>query len=186
MQREFDCHLFLWDTTNLPFSILAKETDGETPIFDDNLFTILHAIRKFPTSDEEISEFEMYIPASKAGKKSPCTHLSQEKKVFQECWLSFLKRPSQTHQKEILTIMPTRIIPHFSKPQLLMDFLTDSYDSGTHPLHLISSQDNLTGFFLQVVSLLCCHSMASSCLYKRKTSTIQTSSQNFTLSLTVI
>lgn len=82
----------------------------------------------------------MYIPASKAAKKSSCTHLSQEKKVFQECWLSFLKRSSQTHQKDILTIMPTRIIPHFTKPQLLMDFLTDSYDSGTLTLYPFSFQ----------------------------------------------
>jgi len=115
--------------------VLAKEIDNETPIFDENLFIILHAIRNFPNSDEEISEFEVYISASKTTKKSPCTHLSQEKKVFQECWLGFLKRPSQTHQKEILTIMPTRIIPHFTKPQLLMDFLTDSYDSGTSMVH---------------------------------------------------
>lgn len=51
--------------------------------------------------------------------------------VFQQCWLALLQLPLNSEQyKAVLVVMHKRIILHMPKPQLLMDFLTDSYNLG--------------------------------------------------------
>jgi U3 small nucleolar RNA-associated protein 19 len=56
---------------------------------------------------------------------------SSYKVAFQATWLSHLHHPLETSQlKQLLLIIHKQIIPYMNKPQLLMDWLTDSYNSG--------------------------------------------------------
>jgi len=53
------------------------------------------------------------------------------KVAFQSVWLTHLRHPLQTPQlKQLLLIFHKRIIPYFNTPRLLMDWLTDSYNTG--------------------------------------------------------
>lgn len=64
-------------------------------------------------------------------KKHPLNSLSQHKKQVQEAWLAVMAVGlSRDRKKKVLDIMATSIAPWFTKPELLMDFLTDCYNSG--------------------------------------------------------
>ena len=53
------------------------------------------------------------------------------KKVAQELWLNILRRSlTKAQRKIILGLMTTHIVPWFTRPELLMDFLTDSFNIG--------------------------------------------------------
>jgi U3 small nucleolar RNA-associated protein 19 len=57
--------------------------------------------------------------------------LSAHKRVFSDCWLALMKLPmTQESYKKILLIMHKKIIPHMPQPTLLMDYLTESYNTG--------------------------------------------------------
>lgn len=56
------------------------------------------------------------------------------KVAFQALWLAYLRKPlSPPRLKQILLIIHKRITPYMNKPPLLMDFLTDAYNSGPYP-----------------------------------------------------
>lgn len=100
---------------------------SENPLFD-NALEVLTAIESVPESKEELEDF--YLPAPKK-----TTHvlysLSQHKKRAQGAWLALMNLETNKEQsKTILRLMTTSIAPWFLKPELLMDFLTDSYDAG--------------------------------------------------------
>ena len=51
--------------------------------------------------------------------------------AFQTVWLAHLRHSFEPAQlKQLLLIVHKRIIPYMNKPQLLMDWLTDSYNTG--------------------------------------------------------
>lgn len=53
------------------------------------------------------------------------------KKRAQEAWLAILRNNlSQSQRKSLLRMMVHNIEPWFTRPELLMDFLTDSYNEG--------------------------------------------------------
>lgn len=81
-----------------------------------------------PESKEELEDF--YVPAPK--KTSHALYsLTQHKKRAQRAWLALMNLEMDKEQrKRILSLMAASIAPWFIKPELLMDFLTDSYDSG--------------------------------------------------------
>uniref|UniRef100_A0A7N9B1Z9 Nucleolar complex associated 4 homolog n=1 Tax=Mastacembelus armatus TaxID=205130 RepID=A0A7N9B1Z9_9TELE len=55
----------------------------------------------------------------------------EHKRVFERMWLGFLKYklPSNMYKK-VLVILHDSILPHMSKPTLMIDFLTAAYDVG--------------------------------------------------------
>jgi hypothetical protein len=56
---------------------------------------------------------------------------SSYKVAFQTVWLANLRHSFEPAQlKQVLLIVHKRIIPYMNKPQLLMDWLTDSYNTG--------------------------------------------------------
>ena len=59
-------------------------------------------------------------------------HSSQAvKRAAQDAWVSILgSKMSKAQRKLLLGFMDTRIVPWFQKTEILMDFLTDSFDSG--------------------------------------------------------
>lgn len=53
------------------------------------------------------------------------------KVAFQSLWLAYLRKPlSPAHLKQLLLIIHKRITPYMNNPPLLMDFLTNAYNSG--------------------------------------------------------
>jgi U3 small nucleolar RNA-associated protein 19 len=55
----------------------------------------------------------------------------QQKKQCQSAWLALLRcNPERRQRKRLLEVMAESIAPWFAQPELLMDFLTDSYNAG--------------------------------------------------------
>ncbi|KAK9374757.1 CBF/Mak21 family-domain-containing protein [Lipomyces chichibuensis] len=114
-------------------SLLANDaqtnlSDAQKATFTTNLLSALYAIDDFPTEDVHLNEFWVELPKK---SKQPVTKLSAQKAAFQDSWLAVLRLPLTVDQyKYILQIMHNKIVPYMSKPQTLMDFLTDSYDAG--------------------------------------------------------
>jgi U3 small nucleolar RNA-associated protein 19 len=94
----------------------------------DHALEILVAIETVPESQAELVDF--YVPAPKSLKHA-LHGLTAHKKNAQGAWLAMMSQElSKEQRKRILGIMASSIAPWFLKPELLMDFLTDSYDSG--------------------------------------------------------
>ena len=57
--------------------------------------------------------------------------LKNHQKAFSSAWLALLRLPlsSEVHKKVLLNLN-TDVLPHMTDPKLLMDFLTDSYNTG--------------------------------------------------------
>lgn len=94
----------------------------------DTALEILKAIETVPESKEEIEDFYVSAPVkSSHGLYS----LNQHKKRAQGAWLALISMDmSREQRKVILGLMAESIAPWFVKPELLMDFLTDSYNTG--------------------------------------------------------
>lgn len=97
-------------------------------IVRDNILGLLAALVQFPAKDEELGKFWI---ATSASSKSGADTLNAHRKTFSESWIAVLRfRLTEDQYKQILSIMHKRIIPNMPKPQMLMDFLVDSYDVG--------------------------------------------------------
>ncbi len=94
----------------------------------ENAISILSAVESVPEDKEELEDF--YIPQPK--KKGHALYsLTAHKKQAQAAWLAVLKLDlTKEQRKNILGLMSNYIAPWFMKPELLMDFLTDSYNTG--------------------------------------------------------
>ncbi|KAI9764026.1 MAG: hypothetical protein M1835_007662 [Candelina submexicana] len=93
-----------------------------------NVIKLLSAVEAPPCSKEKLSNF--YLPPLKKLKHSLYS-LTAHKKAAQEAWLSLLRTGlPPAHRKTILSLISPTIAPWFLKVELLMDFLTDSYDVG--------------------------------------------------------
>jgi U3 small nucleolar RNA-associated protein 19 len=102
----------------------AQVTDAE--VFD-NALEILSPIEP-PESKEELEDF--YCPKPKKSKHDLYS-VSKHKSRAQAAWLALLKLDMNKEQrKKVLGFMADTIAPWFLKPELLMDFLTDSYNTG--------------------------------------------------------
>ncbi|KAI1208315.1 CBF/Mak21 family-domain-containing protein [Annulohypoxylon truncatum] len=135
IRQEF-CEKFLAEYTDIRYhtfkalkDILSLESDesSDEDLFD-NAFDLLSFFEDVPDSAEDMSQF--YVDAPKK-KSDPVKSLNQHKRQAQEAWLAlFALDPNREQRKNVLQIMTKSIAPWFTKPELLMDFLTDSYDSG--------------------------------------------------------
>ncbi|KAI1142165.1 nucleolar complex protein [Hypoxylon sp. FL0543] len=134
VRQEF-CEKFLGEFADVRFytfkalkDILSRDhsTSPDEKLFD-SVFDILSFFEEVPGA-EDMDEF--YIDAPKK-KSDPVKSLNQHKKQAQEAWLALLNlEPNREQRKKVLQIMTKSIAPWFTKPELLMDFLTDSYNSG--------------------------------------------------------
>ncbi|KAI6711649.1 nucleolar complex protein 4 [Diplocarpon mali] len=89
---------------------------------------VLTAVESIPESKEELEDF--YVPAPNK-KTHSLFSLTQHKKRAQGAWLALMNLEMDKDQrKTILGLIVKSIAPWFMKPELLMDFLTDSYNSG--------------------------------------------------------
>lgn len=94
------------------------------PVFD-----LLSSIEGVPQSREELVDF--YVDPPKKQKGHELFSVSKHKKAAQDAWLALMGRNmTRDQRKRLLDIMSSVIAPWFTKPELLMDFLTDCYNSG--------------------------------------------------------
>ncbi|KXJ92309.1 CBF/Mak21 family-domain-containing protein [Microdochium bolleyi] len=133
--REEFCEKFLGEFADIRFYtfkamkeiLAAVEEDGDSDLFDA-AFDMLAFFEDVPDNAEEMGDFYIEAPTKKG---HPVTSLHQQKRQAQEAWLAVLALGmSREQRKKVLGIMTGSIAPWFSKPELLMDFLTDSYNAG--------------------------------------------------------
>ncbi|KAI0900015.1 CBF/Mak21 family-domain-containing protein [Annulohypoxylon nitens] len=135
IRQEF-CEKFLAEYTDIRFytfkvlkDIISLDSDESS---DEDLFKsafdLLSFFEDVPDSAEDMSQF--YVDAPKK-KSDPVKSVNQHKKQAQEAWLAlFALDPNREQRKNVLQIMTKSIAPWFTRPELLMDFLTDSYNAG--------------------------------------------------------
>lgn len=105
--------------------VSGPEQDG---LFEA-VFEFLSSIEGVPQSRDELADF--YVDPPKKQKGHELFSVSKHKRAAQDAWLALMARDMTKNQrKRLLDIMSTVIAPWFTKPELLMDFLTDCYNSG--------------------------------------------------------
>ncbi|OBT92810.1 hypothetical protein VE01_09060 [Pseudogymnoascus verrucosus] len=109
------------------FEAIAKVLEEEGQLVD-NAVGILAIIESVPEDKDELEDFYIAAPTRTS---HTLYSLSAHKRQAQAAWLAVLKQDlSKEQRKNILGMMSSYIAPWFIKPELLMDFLTDSYDTG--------------------------------------------------------
>lgn len=90
---------------------------------------ILTSLEGVPT--EEAESAPKFFSSPILAQKSTLASVKAHKKRGQEAWSSLLmKNLSKPERKQILRILIHQVVPWFTRPERLMDFLTDSYDAG--------------------------------------------------------
>lgn len=99
---------------------------ASAPIIHETLHSILSSLVPLLRHDGSIPEMFTAL-----NQKTSILLPSSYKVAFQTVWLAHLRHPFEPAQlKQLLLIVHKRIIPYMNKPQLLMDWLTDSYNTG--------------------------------------------------------
>jgi U3 small nucleolar RNA-associated protein 19 len=112
----------------MPYRKLIKEPGSASNAKFDPALDILKSIESVPDSKEELEDF--YIPPPEKATHALYS-LNQHKKRAQGAWLALMSMEMNKEQRKvILGLMAESIAPWFMKPELLMDFLTDSYNTG--------------------------------------------------------
>ena len=126
-----------------------------------NVLSILTAIETIPDQQEELEDFFLSPPSR---KKHDLRSLAAHKKQAQKAWMAVLRQDlNKSQRKQVLDLMSHRIAPWFLKVEMLMDFLTDSFNVGGSTslmalsgLFYLIQQKNLDypQFYLKLYSLL--------------------------------
>jgi U3 small nucleolar RNA-associated protein 19 len=124
-----------------------------------NSLSLLLSLDSVPSSKADIQNFY-----TETQGKSPVPSLSTYKDQAQEAWLATLRTGmSKEQRKSILGVFSHQIAPWFPQPEMLMDFLTDSYNVGgatsllaLSGLYYLISEKNLDypSFYQKLYSLL--------------------------------
>lgn len=103
------------------------EGDNLDRVFD-HTFTLLSALDGVPESVDELEDFYLRKPSKKS---HALFSVIQHKRQGQDAWLALFNIVNTKDQrKRILDITSTHVAPWFNKPELLSDFLTNSYNAG--------------------------------------------------------
>ncbi|KAF2707558.1 nucleolar complex protein 4 [Pleomassaria siparia CBS 279.74] len=147
------------------FKTIKKFLDTELEesveqLASSNGLSLMLALDQVPASKDEIQNF---FTASTKQSKSLLS-LKAYKSQAQEAWLAILRCGiSKEQRKSILGVFSHQIAPWFQQPEMLMDFLTDSYDVGggtsllaLSGLYYLMSEKNLDypSFYQKLYSLL--------------------------------
>ncbi|PGH03000.1 U3 small nucleolar RNA-associated protein 19 [Blastomyces parvus] len=127
---------FLTKYHDVAFYTLLRLSDiastNRSPESIEAVISLLSALGQPPPPNHEFESF--YTDLSSVGQKHKTTLLSVSsyKQRAQAAWLSVLRSNTLNEQqrKTLLRLMSRLIAPWFLKPEMLMDFLTDSYDQG--------------------------------------------------------
>lgn len=105
---------------------VASENGGSVAL--RNIILMLSLIENIPDSDDQIADFYVEPPGK---KKHEIYSLRAHKNRAQKAWTTVLRHDlSKAHRKSVLGLLSYRIAPWFLKVELLMDFLTDSFNQG--------------------------------------------------------
>ncbi|TGJ87480.1 hypothetical protein E0Z10_g1240 [Xylaria hypoxylon] len=135
VQEEF-CEKYLGEYADIRFYTFEGLSDilanhHASPIDNDlfnSVFDMLSYFESVPTSTEDLGSLYVDLPQKKS---QLVLSLHQQKKQCQSAWVALLKlNPDRQQRKRLLEIMAESIAPWFIQPELLMDFLTDSYNAG--------------------------------------------------------
>ncbi|ROT37256.1 nucleolar complex protein [Sodiomyces alkalinus F11] len=134
-----------------------ERSGDQEELFDDS-FTFVSSVGSVPKT------LENYYLEKPKKKAHPLNSLHQHQKQGQDAWLAVLKLAStKTQRKRTLNVMSTDIAPWFLRPELLADFLTDSYNTGgsmsllalSGVFYLIKERNlDYPSFFTKLYSLL--------------------------------
>lgn len=120
--------LFACKTDHHSSTYAAGERSSEVL---DRLISILSQCDSVPRPDHEFTNFYIKQEKKETGQKNPLLSVNAHKKRAQDAWLAVLRNKlTETQRKSLLRIMSHTIAPWFNRPELLMDFLTDSYNVG--------------------------------------------------------
>lgn len=124
-----------------------------------NSLALLLSLESVPSSKNDIHNYYTAVQ-----QKAPVASLGAYKEQAQEAWLATLRTGmSKEQRKSILHVFAHQIAPWFSQPEMLMDFLTHSYDVGgatsllaLSGLYYLISEKNLDypSFYQKLYSLL--------------------------------
>ncbi|XP_030290595.1 nucleolar complex protein 4 homolog [Sparus aurata] len=108
--------------------VMDKNKGAVVPLYQGNVFTLMSNI-SLPSKESELTNFMVKQEAKHEDWKA--AKLIEHKRVFERMWLGFLKYklPSNMYKK-VLVILHDSILPHMSKPTLMIDFLTAAYEVG--------------------------------------------------------
>ncbi|XP_074547211.1 nucleolar complex protein 4 homolog isoform X2 [Halichoeres trimaculatus] len=108
--------------------VMDKSKGAVMPVYQSNVFTLMSSI-SVPAKESELTNFMVKQEAKHQDWKA--AKLLEHKRVFERMWLGFLKYklPSNMYKK-VLVILHDSILPHMSKPTLMIDFLTAAYGVG--------------------------------------------------------
>ena len=112
----------------------SNATGSQAQYLVENVFTMLHLL-KMKDKDGDLNNLLTEVKKSKNGGsekfENKVLDLKQHRKVFSTVWIAFLALPltSEIHKKVLLNLH-SDVLPHMTDPKLLMDFLTDSYNTG--------------------------------------------------------
>ncbi|KAF9699371.1 hypothetical protein EKO04_002497 [Ascochyta lentis] len=141
-------------------NVLATDLDdAEKQLVASNSLSLLLSLDTVPQSKDDIKNYH-----TNSQSKSSRPTLQVYKVQAQEAWLATMRAGLNKEQrKAILTTFSYQIAPWFQQPEMLMDFLTDSYDVGgatsllaLSGLYYLISEKNLDypSFYLKLYSLL--------------------------------
>ncbi|KAF2442037.1 CBF-domain-containing protein [Karstenula rhodostoma CBS 690.94] len=141
-------------------SLLQSELDDtEKERVARNSLSLLLSLEAVPSSKDDIQNLYTNVQG-----KSPVPSLSSYKSQAQEAWLATLRSDiTKEQRKSVLGVFSHQIAPWFAQPEMLMDFLTDSYDVGgatsllaLSGLYYLISEKNLDypSFYQKLYSLL--------------------------------
>ncbi|KAI3332266.1 CBF-domain-containing protein [Xylariaceae sp. AK1471] len=133
VQGEF-CEKYLGEYADVRFytfqALSDILSDHAAPLDDDlfkNVSDILSFFDEVPETTKDLGPLYIDLPKKKS---DTVLSLHQQKKQCQTAWIALLKLdPNRQQRKRLLQIIES-IVPWFTQPELLMDFLTDSYDAG--------------------------------------------------------
>ncbi|KAF1999460.1 CBF-domain-containing protein [Amniculicola lignicola CBS 123094] len=106
-------------------SLLGSDfEEGERRFVSANSLSLLMMLNTVPESKEDMTNFF-------SGSLKKSNDLKTHKEYAQQAWLSTLRSGlNKDQRKAILSVFDHQIAPWFPQPEMLMDFLTDSYDVG--------------------------------------------------------
>ncbi|EFQ96020.1 hypothetical protein PTT_03620 [Pyrenophora teres f. teres 0-1] len=152
------------DIRYLTFQKIKDILDGDLPdttrqVVVANSMSLLATLGDVPKSKSKIQNFYIEVQG-----KSPISSLQAYKEKAQGAWLATMRTGmSKEQRKSILTTFSYQMAPWFQQPEVLADFLTDSYNVGgatslmaLSGLYYLISEKNLDypSFYLKLYSLL--------------------------------
>lgn len=155
--RESTCVLkiFIVVVCSFKFSrtLMKKHPDSEYPNLGHNLLAILELLKTFPTEQSDLNSWWVTEIGTKPTESKIDAHrirlqkmtvqqslrsLSSHRDLFTRAWLMLLPRLSladntertKTNATRALSIMHRGVIPHLTRPILVMDWITACVDLG--------------------------------------------------------